>query len=111
MVKRTQIGTEATAPEGTMVVKAQVDVVHAAETTLIPLQWKNPTSATTTASQDSPASPSTAKTPLLLTTSPKFDRIATEAASDSVKSSAAHNQKLHSEELSTANVLSNAAKV
>ena len=94
-----------------MVAEAQVDVVHAIETTFISTPLQNLTTTTATISQDIPATISTAKTLLLLTTGPKFDRTAAEATSDSTKSSAAHIEKQPFEEPSIANVLPNAAKV
>ena len=55
----------------------------------------NPTTATV--SQDIPATPVTAQTLLLLTSTPKFDRIATPAISEPQPSSTSHSQ--HTEKL------------
>ena len=55
--------------------------------------------------------PSTAKTLLLLTTGPRFDRIAIKAAFESTKTSAGHTKQLLFEEPSTENVFPNAVEV
>ena len=70
-----------------------------------------PNLASTTASQDIPATPTTAKTLLLLTSRPGFDRTTNQAGSESVKSSIAHIEKLPFEEPTTIYVLPNAANV
>ena len=92
-----------------MVVEAQISAVHAFEPALISTHVQN--QATTTTSQDIPATPSTAKTLLLLTIGSQFERPTTEALSDSRKSSAAHTEKLPFEESSITDTLLNAAEV
>ena len=115
MVERNEIVTEATTTERTeieririQVLKAQADVVPSSEATYISTPLLNPTMAT--AFQDHPATPSTAKTLLLLTTSPRFDRTATKTSSKFAKSSA-RQEKLPSKESSIAYVFPNATEV
>ena len=67
--------------------------------------------ASATASQDIPATPTTAKTFLLLTSGPKFDKTTTQVGFESTKSLASHTEKLPSEELSTVDVLLNVIDV
>ena len=98
MVKRTETITKVAAtPEGTLMTETQVDAIPAFEATIFFTLVHN---LTLVASQDISASPSTAKTLLLLTTGSRFDRAATEAIFDSVKSSTAHTKKLPSKEQS-----------
>ena len=69
-----------------------------------------PIPASTTASQQIPATPTTAKTLLLLASGPKFNRTATQAGSDSTKSSAGHTEKLPFGKPTTLDVIPNAAE-
>ena len=111
MVERIEIGTNTAALERTqiLVIEAQASAVLTFEATLISALMPNPTTATT--SQEIPTTPSTTKTLLLFTTDPRFNRRATEASSESTKSSTRHIEKLPSEEPSTINVLPNATEV
>ena len=116
MDKRIETVTEAAASERTktertqtLVTETQADVVPTSKAALKSTPMPNP--AIATASQDILATPSTAKTLLLLTIGPRFDRVATEAGFESSKSSAGHTEKLPYEEPSTADFLLNAAKV
>ena len=93
VVKRTETRTEAAAPEETLVTEANVDTGFASEATLITL-----VQYLIQASQDVPATPTTANAPLLLTAGLKFDRTTSETVSESAKSSAAHTEEVPSEE-------------
>ena len=110
MVEGTKTRTEAARPEGTLVTKAQVDAIPAVEATIISIPMQNLTLPTF---QDIPATRSAAKTLLLLTTSPRFDKTVIEATPDSAKSLATHTEKLPSKEPSRTqdNVLPNVAEV
>ena len=100
-IKRTQ----------TLVTETQADAVPTSQAALISTPLLTPATATT--SQDNPATPSTAKTFLLLAARPRFNRTTTEASSKSAKSLAAHTENLSLEDPSKTqdNVLPNAAKV
>ena len=106
----TKTRTEAARPEGTLVTKAQVDAIPAIEATIISIPMQNLTLPTF---QDIPATRSAAKTLLLLTTGPRFDKTVIEATPDSAKSLTAHTEKLPSKEPSRTqdNVLPNVAEV
>ena len=93
----------------TLVTEAQADVVRMPTGTPISIPMLKPASAI--ASQDIPATPTTAKTLLLLTSGRRFDRTVTEAGSESAKSSASHTKKLPSKESSITDVLLNVVEV
>ena len=78
MIEGTKTRIEVAAPKGLLVIEAQVDTVPTSKAATV----QNPTLST---SQDIPATLSIAKTLLLFTTGPRFDRTATEAASNSAK--------------------------
>ena len=116
MVERIEPATEVAALERIeieriqiLVTEAQANVVPTSKAALISTPILHP--AIAIASQDNLATPSTAKTLLLLTTRPKFDRTITKDGSESMKSSAGHTEKLLSKEPSTTDVLPNATEV
>ena len=109
MVERNETTIVAAAPEKTEIENALALVIdnvvsdHEAAPTSTPM----PNPASTTASQDIPATPTSTKTLLLLTSSPKFNRIATLVGSESAKSSVGNTEKIPSREPPTAYVLPN----
>ena len=94
MVEGTETNTEAAALERILVTGAQVDAIPASKVAIISTLVQNLTLPTF---QDIPATPSTTKTLLLLTTGQMFDRTVAKDAFDFAKSSTAHIEKLPSE--------------
>ena len=116
VVERTETAIVVAAPERTetertliLAIETQANVVLTPEVAHIPTPMLKP--ASTIASQDIPATPTTAKTLLLLTSGRRFDRTVTEAGSESAKSSAGHTKKLPSKESSITDVLLNVVEV
>ena len=77
-----------------MVIEDNANTVPGSETTLISTLVQNPLQA----SQDVLATLTTTNILLLLTTGPKFDKIASGAISKNAKSLTSHTEKLPSEE-------------
>ena len=116
VVERTETAIVVAAPERTetertliLAIETQANVVLTPEVAHISTPMLKP--ASTIASQDIPATLTTARTLLLLTSCLRFDKIATEANSEYAKSSAGHTEKLRFEEPSTADILPNAVEV
>ena len=115
LVQTAEIPLERSKLERILILVAESENVVAtaefeAENLNTPMQ--NPTSATVF--QDVPATPVTAQILLLLTSTPKYDKIATPIVSEPQQSSASHSQhteKLPSGDPSSAEVFPNATEV
>ena len=92
VAERVEIRVETIAPEGTLVIEANVDTVLASEATLISTPIQNQMQA----SQYVPTTLTIGNAISLLTVGPKFDKIGSKAVSESTKSLAAHIDNLPS---------------
>ena len=112
MVERVEPTLERSLPKSTNALVTEVEAALAIPVPeAAPPTTPMPILALATTSQDMPGTPTTAKTLLLLTSRPQFDRIATPASSAFAKSLAANTDKLPSRAPSNAEAFLNATEV
>ena len=113
MVERIKTETVAAAPKRT---EHERDFALVTDSVVPNLEGAPPTTpmpipAFATASQEIPTTPNIAKSLLLLTCGPKFDKTVIQAESESTKSSAGHTDKVPSGEPPTANAIPDTVEV
>ena len=118
IVERIAIKIVATAPERTeperelaLVTDLVPERTFIPDLGVTPLTTPMPNLASGTTFQEIPATPTTAKVLLLLNSGPIFDKIATQAKSNSTKLLARHTEKLPIEQPTTSNVIPNAVDI